>query len=407
MDNPEQTELSADLQPDLQPDLESDLESNLESDLQSALEPEESEILREAQALFGRPDSPESIKKFLASYEKRRQRLDMAPAKFFNLVCSSPSEWQEIWNLWQAAQDYGFFAYPAQLEVLGQIIQESSPYAPERRLKILVLNGGAYEAASAAMLVYGLGLTAKGWEIIIDDLEMVTGAVRAAETGNFTKDALMPLPGDLVRRFFTPRAGEWHFKDLSSFQLNYWPINILRLDQVPDQIKGASVVLARGLSWDMPESEIAQLVSNVRSLMGEEALLLTNPGEFWPQMDDFSLEERVGVIYYRRSLIKPQPGVKRRTGVRKNPPPSKEEGEGKLSPKSLSLKWSAEEKMDAQPEEARLLAAEFLHEEALLGRFDRSGLELMAEIEKALGRLGAAKTILEVLESFKDPLNGL
>jgi chemotaxis methyl-accepting protein methylase len=396
-------------------------------------------LIERAQRLFGRPGGVSSQARFCLAAEKRRELLDLTLAEYQNLLDIDPHlerdqlerpsdqeerldikdhkdprgqrlqkydgarEWLEIWNLWGQELEERFFRHPAQLDVLAQIVQEWVPFAPARRLKILVLGSGkGYEACSLAIAFFGLGLKAKGWEIFIQGLELVPNLVAAAKAAIFPALSLEGLPRDLTRRFFEPRAGGWHFREgIARFQ--HETLNIHRLAEPPEYLWGADVILARGLAWDTPDDELVNLAGKVKSLLAEDSLLLTGPGEFWPGLEDLALEERDGVTYYRQSTgrHRPKPGQKIKT--LKTPPDS--------TPRMLSLQWAAEEKLSpagpalATPqalEAARELLVELIHEEAAAGYLRPASLRLIAEVEEALNRPQAAAATREVV-NFLQP----
>jgi chemotaxis methyl-accepting protein methylase len=358
------------------------------------LSQESQEFLAEAQALFGRPARPSSQARFLAAAGKRRQRLNLSLAQYRNLLDKNPDEWLEIWNLWAQSQDEGFFRHSAQLDALGRIILEWAPFAPTRCLRILSLGAGAgYEARSLAMTMINVGLRAKGWELFIHGLELVPALVATAQAGCYSRESLLPLPLELTKRFFRPRAGGWRFRDqLANFRFE--ARNPLRLVEPPADFSGADVIVARGLTWDTPDAEIPGLVSRVRPLFKEECVLLTAPGEFWPGLADFSLEEREGVTYYRRAASRGSPKAK---PARRSPEARAPLAESQLEPSIQSLRWAAEEKLQDDPEAARELAVELIHEEALEGYLRAESLSLVAQAEEALGRPLAGATVREVM----------
>ncbi|MDR1395480.1 MAG: hypothetical protein LBK52_04850 [Deltaproteobacteria bacterium] len=356
---------------------------------------EEQSLLADAQERFGWPASPRPAWQFLAAARKRRSLFRLTPAKYHNFAARSAHEWLEIYNLLAQYRDDGFYRYPAQLEVLGQIIRQNSAHAVQRTLKILCLSPGAgYEACTLAMMLSGLGLEAKGWDMEVHCLEMTPVLHRQILEANYPRESLRPLPAEMVRRFFTPRAGGWHFREQAGKFIRPWQLNIHRLDEVPADIPKADIIAARGLTWDTPDSGIRPLVAKIRRQMKEECLVLTAPGEFWPDLDDFSLEERDGVIYFRRTFQKGGPGSPAKKPPRKNPRPP---AAVRLGVRSQSLRWSAEEKLSLNPEEARLLAAELIDEESSERFFNPKSLALMLQAEEGLGRKQAAGVLREVL----------
>jgi chemotaxis methyl-accepting protein methylase len=367
--------------------------------------------------------------------EKRRDLLSLTSAEYLNLLDkrspnSSPAdkEWLELWNLWSRGQEESFFRYPAQLETLGRVILEGAPYASVRRLKIVSLNCGAgYETRSLAMMALGLGLKAKGWEILIVGLDLAPYLTQLAKEGIFPLDSLDNLPRELGHRYFEPRSGGWHFKE-GLVRFRHEASNIFHWAETPDYLLEADVVLARGLSWDVADARLPDLARVVKEILAEEGLLLTGPGEFWPGLEDLVLEEREGVVYYRQTAGRHRPKVRPKARATPEPPAP--------TPPMLSLKWAAEAKLDpstadklaqldqnelseteekatesknpesARPkpmalEEARELIGELAHLEAQNGYLRPETLRLMARVEEALERPLARSAILEVAKALE------
>jgi chemotaxis methyl-accepting protein methylase len=315
--------------------------------------------------------------------------LGLTRAEFRNLLDHSQNEWLEIWNVWALSQEDGFFRHSVQLEALGRIVQEWAPFAPARRLKVLSLGAGAgYEACSLAMALLGLGLTAKGWELAIHGLELVPDLASEARAAIYPGESLDLLPRDLRRRYFRPRAGGWRF-EASLVSRGYAIGNPHRLENPPESLLGADLVVARGLSWDSPDEAVGRMVERLAPLFGPECLLLTAPGEFWPCLPDFSLEIRDGVTYYRRSAGRYAPKLGKRAFWPE--PPAQPRAQVQ------SLAWATEEKLaEGQPEAARDLAVELIHEEAADGYLRPESLGLIEKAELALGRPLAAQVVAEV-----------
>jgi chemotaxis methyl-accepting protein methylase len=358
--------------------------------------PEELAILARARELFGHPENPASKKRFLDAIKKRCQTLDIPPAKFLNLLEAQPDQqWPELWSWWGRGAEDGFFKYQAQLEALGRIILEWAPYAPRRQLKVLSVEAGAgYEAVSLVMLLLGLGLAAKGWEISVLGLDLCPSLVIQAKEANYPRDSLLPLPSDLVRRYFTPRAGGWHFKDQGRRHLRFFNLNIHRLAHIPEDLSDCDFILARGLSFDIPDQETVLLFDRLKPFMAQECLILTAPGEFWPKSDEFYLEERDGVTYYRRTQDKLSAGPRSRKkagiNARRRPRPQ-------TGARGQSLRWAAEEKLAAGPEEARLIVTELIHEEMDQGFLNPESVRLMEKVLSALERPNLAEAAARVL----------
>jgi hypothetical protein len=200
------------------------------------------------------------------------------------------------------------------------------------------------------------------------------------------------LTKETIRRFFRPRASGWRFQAAYG-TLRYEAFNPHRLEDPPDRLLKADAVLARGLSWDAPDDLLGAMVRRLEPLFGEECVILTGPGEFWPELSDFNLEVRDGVSYYRKP------------GRVKEPRPAKKPHSLTVpfsTPSNIkSLFWLAEEKLLVDPEAARELAAELIHEEALLGYINPDSLEVAQKAEMALNRPNAAAAAAETIAQIK------
>ncbi|MDR0550287.1 MAG: hypothetical protein LBI10_12905 [Deltaproteobacteria bacterium] len=347
-------------------------------------------ILALAIELFGRPGGVLSQERFWLAAKERRLSYDYSPGQYHNLLDQSPKEWLEIWNLWAKSLESQFFQYPAQLKVLGDLVAEWALFAPERRLKVLVLGSGdGREAASVAMTLASLGLKAKGWAITIYGLELIPKLLATAKAGLYGGEALTFVPKEMARRFFRARGGAWRFQtNLDS--LVYLGLNPHRLEAPPPEILGADVVVARGLTNDSPDAGVAIMVERLKPVFNEECLILTAPGEFWPNLSDFNLEAREGVTYYHRLAKRSNPKpLKKKTPIFAAP--------SSLSPPLQSLFWLAEDKLGAAPAEAKVVATELIHEEALLGYLNPDSIELIVRAETELNRPHMARVTAEVL----------
>jgi chemotaxis methyl-accepting protein methylase len=337
------------------------------------------------------------MSRFLEAAQERRRRLGVTPAQSWNLLDKGLTEWLEIWNLAAKGLEAGFFQWPAQLDALIEVIQEWAPFAPKRRLKVLSLNSGAgYEAASLAMALLSSGLKAKGWEIVIYGLEMIPDLVKEAKLAIYSPASLAPLPKELSRRFFVPRSGGFHFEAAVS-DYRHFNLNPARLENPPEELWAADLIVARGLTWDALDQELTSWPQRLKPLFGPDCFLLTAPGEFWPGLTDFYLEERDGVTYYRRDTGRPVGRLGKKPYQKESPSPE---------PQIQSLRWLVEEKLAEDPALARETAVELIHEEALEGYLRPESLANIARIEEALGRSAALKAVREVLNSLQSDALG-
>jgi hypothetical protein len=106
-------------------------------------DPQEIELIWQAGVFFGRGGSQRGQRKILESSRIRRQRLQIGPGEYLSRLRCEPSEWDELWNLADAERADSFFRFPAQFEVLSQLISERAVTAAERRLKVLSAGCGS------------------------------------------------------------------------------------------------------------------------------------------------------------------------------------------------------------------------------------------------------------------------
>jgi chemotaxis methyl-accepting protein methylase len=344
----------------------------------------------------------------LGAAEARLKKLDTTMAKFVARLRREPSEWDELWCLYDQDAPDSFFRYPAQFETLGHLISEKAALASERTLRVLSVGARrGHEACSLAMLLSASGLSGKGWKIRIDGLDMSAKLVRLAREAKFTGEDLAFLEPSAARKWFEPRSGAWRFRTALAPEMEFFQANPMEIESGPlASLEGAyDVILARGLAFDCPDSLVWRLARNISSLLAQEGLLLTAPGELWPPAPDVWLEERDGVAYLRKSQAKtkanvffqPKKAPSRGQGPREAPAEKAFGGDKALA----SLAGKFHELLGPDPDEARETAVEFLSREMESGQTTPGAFRLMLMVEERLGRAKAVERLRAFLEAWE------
>lgn len=350
-------------------------------------------LARKAQTLFGVAHTPEARARLFQAMKARLARLELDSFSAYDaLLRREPAEWDKLWPL--ALPSAGAFLRPAaQFEVAAEVLSEWAVMAPERTLRVLSLGcGPGFETASLAMMLEETGLRAKNWQVEIHGLDLNPEAVALAENAVFTAADLEWLPESQARKWFTPRAGGFHFKTTlappihlargNAYQPEDWPF--------PSQ-DYFDLIFCRELTFEAPPQAPRQLARLLRQALTPSGFIFTAPGEFLPDNSgDLHLEERAGVTYYRRGT--PKVKVNRHHQTRKEKAgraavSSTPESLSPLTPRELQLLADAEQELQQnRPEAARALV-----NEVLLSALDRyrpapEAWPLIARIETALGR---------------------
>lgn len=383
--------------------LEADDDSAFWADGDSA----DNELVRRAWVLFGRAGGPRGRQRLLEAAETRMMRLGLTKAGLLSRLRLESSEWGEIWRLYDEREGAdSFFRFPAQFEVLSALVCERATLASERVLRVLSAGSRrGHEAFSLAMTLALTGLIGKGWKIAIEGFDPSSWQVKAAKEGLFTGDDLAFLDPAAAKRWFAPRSGCWRYKTGFGPSVDFFQANPADLQTGPlAALEGAyDVIFCRGLSFDCPDHLIGRLAKSVSSLLAPEGLLLTAPGEFWPLPPDLRLEERDGVVYWRRLP------VKTKSNTFFLPKPSRGAAKGRLSAKSDSpgqsvpdeaLAGRFEELLASDPGEAREVVLEILSRDMDRGLVSLKSLDLMRRIEESLGRGGAAERLRLFLKAW-------
>ncbi len=362
-------------------------------------------LAQSAQTLFGVAHTPAGRQKLLAAMRNRQARLGLATfAEYGALLRREPGEWA---NLWPRALAGGgaFFRPAAQFEVARELILEWSVMAPERTLRVLSLGcGPGFETTSLAVTLEEAGLRGKNWQVELHGLDLNPEAVAAAENALFTAADLDWLADGPRKKWFTPRAGAFHFKTHLAPPIHLAVANAYEPESWPcHHLAGAfDLIFCRELTFEAPPRAPRQLARILRQTLAPSGFIFTAPGEFLPDSSgDLHLEERGGVTYYRRGTA--QVKVNRHHQTRKErsgrtgsaPPPA--DIPDPLPPRESQLLAAAEDELAAgRPDAARALVGE-----ALLGALDRGrpapeAWALIARIETALGRPESARAAEEL-----------
>ena len=358
-------------------------------------------LAQTAQTLFGAAYTPRGRQKLLDAVQARRERLGVESiAEYGNLLRRDPTEWARLWPLALAAEG-AFFRPAAQFEVARELLSEWAIMAPERTLRVLSLGcGPGFESVSLAIALEETGLRAKNWQVELYALDLNPEAVAQAENAVFTAADLDWLTETQARKWFSPRAGGFHFKTELASAIRHEIGNAYELESGPfaDLAGGFDLIFCRELTLESPPGSARQLGRILRQALAPSGFIFTAPGEFLPDASgELILEERSGVTYYRRGVTRfkanrhHQP-KKKRSGPEPTPIPDRPS----LPIREQQLLAAAENELTAgRPEEARDLVGE-----VMLSALDRNlptpeAWALIARIEEALGRPDTARAATE------------
>lgn len=361
-------------------------------------------LAKSAQTLFGAAYTPRGRQKLLTAIQARRERLGVeSMAEYGNILRRDPAEWARLWPLALAAEG-AFFRPAAQFEVARDLLSEWAIMAPERTLRVLSLGcGPGFESFSLVIALEESGLRAKNWQVEIYALDLNPEAVSRAEKAVFSASDLDWLTETQARKWFSPRAGGFHFKTGLAAPIRHEIGNAYELESWPfaDLAGSFDLIFCRELISEAPPTSARQLAHILQQALASSGFIFTAPGEFLPDSSgELILEERSGVTYYRRGVTRfkanrhHQP--KRRRPGPDRPDPAPMSDRPPLPIREQQLLAAAENELAAGcPEAARDLAGE-----VMLGALDRNlpapeAWALMARIEEALGRPDTAKAAAE------------
>lgn len=352
-----------------------------------------------AQSLFGVAYTPRGRQKLLEAVLARQARLRLKTlAEYGGLLRRAPEEWARLWPAALAAEG-AFFRPAAQYEVARDLMSEWAIMAPERTLRVLSLGSGpGFETVSLAIMLEETGLRAKNWQVEIYGLDLNPDAVTQAENAVFTASDLEWLSEAQARKWFSPRAGGFHFKTELAVPTRLEAGNAYQIENWPFAgLAGTfNLIFCREMTFEAPPQAARQLAHILRQALAPSGFIFTAPGEFLPDSSgELVLEERSGVTYYRRGVTRfkanrrPQPqkketGASQAANVAEPRPP--------LPAREQQLLAAAENALAAgRPESARDLV-----NETMLSALDQNlsspmAWALIARIEEALGRPDTAQ----------------
>ena len=365
-------------------------------------------LVRQAGNLFGRAGCPKGRRKLLAAAAVRLQRLNLSLARYLARLRQDPSEWDELWSLYDQDGTDSFFRYPAQFETLGQLLSEKATLASERTLRVLSAGSrGGFEAFSLAMAITATGLIGKGWKVSVDGFDQSLRQVRLAREAKFSGEDLTFLEPGAAKRWFEPRSGGWRFKEGLGPRIEFFQANLADARTGPlASLEGAyDVIFCRGLTFDCPDHLAGRLARTALSLLAPEGLLMTAPGELWPLSSEISLEERDGVVYLRKRQVKAKANVffqaRRIPNFNGGRSPEPKQAAPPEDPSTDSLVERFYELLGPDPDEAREIALELLSREMDRGQPAPGSLGLMLKVEERLGRADAALRLRAFLEAWE------
>jgi len=370
-------------------------------------------LAKSAQTLFGLAYTPGARRKLHRAMAARRDRLGLETfSDYAALLRRDAGEWQHIWPL-ALAHEGAFFRPAAQFEVARDLLTEWSIMAPERTLRVLSLGcGPGYETCSLAMMLEETGLRAKNWQVDVYGLDLDEEAVSRAENAVFDEADLDWLTTAQRKKWFTPRAGGFHFKTALAPPLHLAAGNIYEPESWPfSELAGTfDLIFARELTYEAPPKAPRSLARILRQALAPTGFIFTAPGEFLPDNSgDLHLEERSGVTYYRRGIRRVKVNRHHQTKKQKSGRETVDAGQPggfiaaavSLPQRERSLLAAAEKELaDGRPETARVLANEAMLSALDDNRPSLAAWGLIVRIEEALGRSDMAGAVDEVVAAF-------
>jgi SAM-dependent methyltransferase len=253
------------------------------------------------------------------------------------------------------------------------------------------------------MALASTGLCEKGWQISVIGFDPGAAQIKLAKEAKFTKGDLAFLNSAAARRWFQPRSGGWAIKPTLGPKVEFIKANHADLEGGPlaEMVGSLDVVFCRGLSFDCPDNMVGRLVRNMASLLADNGILMSAPGEIFPAPPDCRLEVRDGVVYLRRLSVKTKTNVffaarPARSGGRAktDPAPPESDARDKL------LTERIEELLGSDPDEARETVLELLGRDTERGILNSDSLALMIRVEEALGRFRRAEASRDFLAAW-------
>ncbi|MDR2302211.1 MAG: methyltransferase domain-containing protein [Deltaproteobacteria bacterium] len=382
----------------------------------------EAELIRQAGLFFWRGASPRGREKILGASRARRTKLGQTAAEYLVTLRRNPGEWDEIWDLVDSDREDSFFRFPAQFDLLAELLAERAVLATDRESRFLSAGcGPGFEAYSLSMFLRGQRLAGKGWDLSIDAFDLSEKLISRARLGNFKAGDLEWLRPEAAKRWFALRAAGWHFKEELGVKVEFFTHNPAEGEgEKRSKFLGAyDVIFCRGMSFDCPDHRVKHLAREMAAMLAPGGLLFTAPGEIWPEVAGLALEERDGVIYgrnvgfeqkakknvfFRGAKKKSRPkadGLSKAGGVSEVGGLGKADGLGpgglKAHPGRESLISRYHETIGVNPDAAREVVLEILALDQQRLLVDPEILGLMAEVERVLGREESAAAIETVL----------
>ncbi len=347
------------------------------------------ELISCAQTRFGLAWSPRVRRQLLEALDCQRQKSSLSWAGYAAALASDDGLWARLWP--QALAHEGSFLRPyTQFEVLEERLDRWAVMACQRRLRVLSAGcGPGFEPFSLAMALESCGLRAKNWEVDIYGVDINPQAISQAQTALFSSEDLDYLPEGARRKWFTARAGGFHFRLDLAPSFHWAQGNVYEPETWPWPLEPFDLIFCRGLASDAPPDRLSLLAQLLAQLLSDSGFIFTAPGEFLPlEAKGLFLEECRGVPYYHRSAEKLK--VKRRPRRKGGRAELDLENERALTPLTIRDK-ALLEAAEADLQAGRLEKCRDFLDELMLSLMERGrsapeAWALLARLEEALGR---------------------
>ncbi|MDR2352556.1 MAG: hypothetical protein LBF22_05230 [Deltaproteobacteria bacterium] len=258
----------------------------------------------------GRAGTPFVLDLLNSAVQLRRNRLKLSEEEYAQKIPLPLQEGLEIWKLGLPNLPYGFFKYPQTFKVLGELLREWSVLASTKTLQALVLNcGPGMESVSVAIGLSQSALWEKGWQITVTAMDIFPTGLEVAKKGNFSLKDIQTIPKPTLKKYFVRKGLFYHLKNKMIPPIKYLlgdPFSQSEKDSLEPCYGTFDLVFARDFSLFFSDFQADLLLQVIHSLLKPGGLAITSPFELFSPQNSLSLEECLGVCYYRKHRLKIQ-----------------------------------------------------------------------------------------------------
>jgi chemotaxis methyl-accepting protein methylase len=265
-------------------------------------------VIKESFIPLGRAGTVRSLSELLAAGQERASALAMKEDKYAQILKDNFSEAMSLWEHKSARfpLEDSFFQDPSIFELAAELMREWALLGSVKTLNAVVLGAGVgYSAISLALVLSSTNLLLSGWDIKITGLELSQANIKKAKEGLYEDKDIKGLPRE-IRKCFRQKGGLWRYT-ASAPKISYlWgdPYVSHPSNQLANFRGSADLVLCRYLSREAAGSLYNVIPDTVEMLLKEGGIAFAAPDELWVPKGAISLEERSGVLYFRKGANK-------------------------------------------------------------------------------------------------------